>query len=261
MTRRFLFAIVAFALALAFASLACGCKKASACRGEISQDDMVRLQARADKGEKVCDELTRATVKVDDEGVLLNGARIHVILEPGKKGHIPPLEELLRKDREIWKTIHPGSSFDSLVEVHVPAETDVGPGVTVASTLADTGYRTLNVHSGDITMKLDYWVRSGPDADPRELVHVEYDDKTRVFTVRFGGEPTVRTGHRHKVSDRAEAAKAIASEWAGPPGELARGLILRVPNGTFHDALALARGFLALPELAGATVAFEVGAP
>ncbi len=238
------------------------CSKRPACRGEISHDDLVRLQARAAKGdEQVCRELLRATIKVDDEGVVLNGARIHTILDAKAKQNVPALRELLQKDRETWKAIYPGRDFVAPVDLEVPAVMEVGPGVSVASTLASTGYRQLNVHSGDLTMKLDYWVRSPPDADPRELVHVEVDGVTGSFLVRFGGETTARTGHRHDARDRDAAAKAIASEWSSTTRDLPRGLVLRIPKGSFHDALALARSFLALPELAGATVAFEIGEP
>ena len=231
-----------------------------ACRGELSRRDVEALQAR---GPAACEELTRATVRVDDEGLVLDGARIHAIFPPGKKVGVAPLDALLGAARDNWRAVHPGQEFLGAVDLEVPSEMDVGPGVSVASALAQAGYRELNVRSGDMSAKLDWWIR-GADGEPRDVVHVDSDPKTRGFVVRFSGEGTPRTPgarRRHDVADRADAAKAIASEWIAAPGPVPRALVLRVPSGTFHDALALAGSFRALPELAGARIAIEIGAP
>jgi hypothetical protein len=250
MARSFLIAVAALALL--------ACSKSPVCRGEISHEDLVRLQARAEKGEQVCEELTRTrNVSVDDEGIVLDGSRIHVILAPNKRETTPPLSEILRMERQTWEAIHPRGVFVAPVDLSVPAEMEVGPGVTVASTIASVGYRQLTVHSGDITMKLDYWVNKPPD-DARELVHVRYDAGTRGFVVHFDNQAK----QRQNAADRDDVAKMLASRWTSTPGPRPRALMLRVPKGsTFHDALALARAFLALPELAGASVAFEIGGP
>ncbi|HSO31080.1 MAG TPA: hypothetical protein VLT33_01155 [Labilithrix sp.] len=241
---------------VALSSLA-ACRRPT-CRGELSRSDVQALQAR---GQGACEELTRATVRVDDEGFLLDGARVHAIFPPGKKVGVAPLDALLVPARDNWKAVHPGQEFVGVVDLEIPSETDVGPGVSVASALAQAGYRRMNVRSGDVTAQLDWWLRSGADTERRELVHVESDPRTRGFVVRFAGEATPRTGRRHDVADRADAAKAIAAEWAETPGPFPRALVVRVPNGTFHDALALAGSFRSLPELAAARIAIEIGAP
>lgn len=240
---------------VALSSLA-ACRRPT-CRGELSRSDVQALQAR---GPGACEELTRAAVRVDDEGFLLDGARVHAIFPPGKKVGVAPLDALLVPARDNWQAVHPGQEFVGVVDLEIPSETDVGPGVSIASALAQAGYRRMNVRSGDVAVQLDWWLRRG-DIERRELVHVESDPSTRGFVVRFAGEATPRTGRRHDVADRGGAARAIAAEWAETPAPLPRALVIRVPNGTFHDALALAGSFRSLPELAGARIAIEIGAP
>jgi len=237
---------------------ALGACRRPTCRGELSRSDVQALQA---KGAGACEELTHATIRVDDEGFLLDGLRVHAILPPGKKVGVAPLDALLAPARDNWKAVHPGQELVGSADLEIPLETDVGPGVSVASALAQAGYRQLNVRSGDLTTKVDWWLRSSTDTERRELVHVESDPRTRGFVVRFAGEATPRAGHRHDVADRAEAARVIASEWTETPGPFPRALVLRVPSGTFHDALALAGAFRSLPELASARIAIEIGAP
>jgi hypothetical protein len=249
MTRWILLTVVPLAL------LAC---KKPACRGQLSQEDLRALRA---KGEAACSELTRAAVKVDDEGLVLDGLRINIILPPAKKIGVPPLDALLGANRDNWKAIHEGQSFDGTVDLEVPSEMDVAPGVSVAAAVAQVGYHRLNVHTGDLTTTLDWWVNAPSGSGRVDLVHVESDPKTRGFVVRLDGQASPRRGHRYDVADREAATRAIGREWSELPGPPPSALILRVANGTFHDALALVQAFRAAPELATARVAIEIGSP
>lgn len=244
-----------FVAAIALTLLAC---RKPTCRGQLSQDDVRALRA---KGDGACSELTRATLKVDDEGLMLDSSRISIILPPGKKIGVPPVDALLGAMRDNWKAVHEGQAFVGTVDLEIPAETDIAPGVSVAAAAAQAGYHQLNVHTGDVTTTIDWWVH-GPSGSARvDVVRVESDPKTRGFVVRLDGQASPRRGHRYDVADREAVAKALAREWSETPGPPASALVLRVPSGTFHDALALVQAFRAAPELASAGVAIEIGAP
>ena len=233
------------------------CRK-PACRGQLTQDDVKALRS---KGGDTCSELTRATVKVDEEGIFLDSTRISIFLPPAKKIGVPPLDALLGASRDNWKAIHEGREFAGTVDLQVPAEVDVAPGVSVASAVAAVGYRQLDVRSGEVAARLEWWIPAPQGSRRVEVVHVESDPKTRGFVVRITGEGSLHGGHRHDVADREAATKAIGREWAESPGSPPDALVVRVPNGTFHDALLLVQALRALPELNAARVALEVGSP
>jgi hypothetical protein len=232
------------------------CRKPS-CRGELSERDLHALQAL---GPEACSELTRTTVKVDDDGFLLDGLRVHAVFPPTKKVPVAPLDALLAPLRDNWKAVHPGQPFAGTAALDVPAEADVGPGVSVANALAQIGYRHLDVRSGTLSASVDWWLRGAEDSG-RSIVHVESDPKTRGFVVRFSGPAAARTGARHDVADRAAVDPVITGEWPDRPAGAKRALVVRAQTGTFHDLLDLALSLRALPPLAGADLALEIGPP
>jgi len=244
------------ALAAAVGLLAC---RKPACRGQLTQDDLKALRA---KGGDTCSELTRATVKVDDEGIFLDSTRINIILPPAKKIGVAPLDALLGASRDNWKAIHEGREFTGTVDLQVPTEIDVAPGVSVASAVAAAGYRQLDVRSGDVAARLEWWIPARKDSTRvEEVVHVESDSTTRGFVVRITGEGSPHGNHHHDVADREAAMKVIGREWVETPGPPPNALVVRLPSGTFHDALLLVQALRALPELTAARVALEGGSP
>ena len=247
--------LCALGLALSLSLLAC---RKPACRGQLSQDDLRTLRA---KGDDACSELAHATVRVDDEGLFVDGSRIGIVFSPNKRIGVPLLDVLLGGARDNWKAIHEGKELTGSVALEIPPALDVGPGVSVAAVAAQAGYRLLDVHSGELAAKLDWWLPAPKDGKRLEIVHVEQDGQTHGFLVRLSGDATPRIGHRFEAADGEAAAKAIAQEWAATPGPPPSALVVRVPNGTFHDALGIVQGLRVVPELAAARVAIEIGAP
>lgn len=131
------------------------------------------------------------------------------------------------------------------IDLVISPDLEVAAGVDVLRATARAGYPRMSVRSGTTSAPLRWW-----SDDPREPLRVERDPVTNGFVLRFP------RGKRMTVGDRAAVSEMIAAE-----GETPRALVLRVPNGTFREALELTRWLTSQPELKDAPVAIEVGPP
>lgn len=165
-------------------------------------------------------------VTVEVMGTTVNGERV------------ASLEEALRAE--------PRGSID----VAISPDIEVARGADAVRAIARAGYPRMSIRSGRTATTLRFW-----SGEPRDVLHVERDAVTNGFVLRF------ERGKRIVVGDRSAAGEMIAAEWPPAPGDAPRALVVRVPDGTFREALELARWLGTQPELADASVAFEVGPP
>lgn len=166
------------------------------------------------------------SVSADVMGTTVNGARV------------TSLESALRDEPK------------GPIDVTISPDVEAAPGVEIVRTVARAGFSRMNVHAGRTSAVLTWY-----GGEPREVLHVERDAVTNGFVLRFEG------GRRMTVNDRAAAAEMIAAYLPPSRDSRKRALVLRIPNGTFREALELADWFGRQPELVDAAVALEVGPP
>lgn len=165
-------------------------------------------------------------VNVDVMGTTVNGERV------------ASLEEAL------------GAQPKGAIDVTISPDVEPGPGADVVRAIARAGYPRMTIRSGATVAAITFF-----GGEQRDVLHVERDAVTNGFVLRF------ERGKRLTVGDRSAASEMIAAEWPLVPGSAPRAVVVRIPDGTFREALELARWLGTQPELADAAFAFEVGPP
>lgn len=166
-------------LPLAVATLSCS--REPKCHGEVDGDEIRRMEKLVEQGKEPCPKHLAPEIVLDDRGIELNGRRIvgrHGLPVDGVPRKIPPLFDELKRNREKWKIVHPGRSFDATAQIEIPPETDFVTGASVIVTAAFAGFPRSSVRSGGIALTIQYDVPGPPTGEDAPLPPDLYVERT-----------------------------------------------------------------------------------
>ena len=169
------------------------CRRAPKCEGELERDDLYLLQKLENDGKYPCPEHLQPAIEVRPNGVTLNGKRVasREALPVGTPRRIQGLFNALKQNRETWKQVHPGMSFDAHPKIDIDGACDFGTGAGALMSTAFAGYPNALVRSGGVVFEM-YYAVPGPlmpdDQRPRptELLVVRKGEGRYVPAVRQG---------------------------------------------------------------------------
>ena len=167
------------------------CRRAPKCEGELERDDLYLLQKLENDGKYPCPEHLQPAIEVRPNGVTLNGKRVasREALPVGTPRRIQGLFNALKQNRETWKQVHPGMSFDAHPKIDIDGACDFGTGAGALMSTAFAGYPNALVRSGGVVFEM-YYAVPGPlmpdDQRPRptELLVVRKGEGRYVPAVR-----------------------------------------------------------------------------
>jgi hypothetical protein len=152
-----------------------GCSRDPECRDGIGKQEVTRIRDLAKRGAAPCPELERPSLKLGAKGLELNG---HVLATKadlpasGPPRSIDALWLQLQRSRALWRRVHPGETFNPLVEFEVAEETDFLAAASVFVTARAAGYPRARVACGAVTFEASSTVSLQPNAkrdDPMQL--------------------------------------------------------------------------------------------
>lgn len=206
-----------------------GCKREVQCHGELSPDDLYELYKQTQRGREPCPGLLRPVVEADADHVALN--RRTVAQSAAMKRHggkIQPLYDDLKRNRELWKQLHPGEAFDAEPEVTLSPWMPAGMGAAVLQTTAFAGYPAITVRTGRDVTKIRWCVPGPPRVDeplsPESLFVREVDDGGYLVWKQVG-------------ADESRTAEQNVKRFADLPGAVER--VCQAARGSCAHALAV----------------------
>jgi hypothetical protein len=220
-------------------------------RPDADLDQILREQARVQKGETVGEPLRAPKVVVGPADITVNGYRVTARsdLEPKLK-RVDAVFDWAKGLREHWKQIHVGQSFDPRVDITLPEDLNLAAGASLVQTLAFAGFApSITVHSGSASLTFDAFVPQAPSAAPTPPQTTMQACRPSAWQAR-GATPTVRRdpanpfGREERDFDytpfQAISAATVASVATSVCKGACAALALEVDGATtFHDALPL----------------------
>ena len=249
-SRDILLIVVLCALALT----ASACKRKAKCYGELSKEDLYDLQMRIGDGEEdPCPGMLRPVVKADESLVTVNGRRVAEGNEvaPDEKGFIRPLFNELKRNRNVWKQLHPAFTFASEPELELSPWMPAELAATVLESTAFAGYPNGSVRSGNKLITFRWWVPGPPLPEPRtfKFLFLHQLDGPRTFVWRELSTSKARIGEE-KVATLEGIPDAVTRACSTTAAPCADALAIRT-RGDFNAVLLLLDSAMQAPALRG----------
>ncbi|MEZ4226257.1 MAG: hypothetical protein R3B13_35245 [Polyangiaceae bacterium] len=221
-----------------------GCSRKPTCRGEPEQEELYRMQQQVNDGTEPCPEHLKPKIVLDASGLHLNGERVlrQEGLKVGTHTRISPLFDRLKQNREVWKMLHPGESFDASPTLELAGDADASVGGSVVTTTAFSGYPNQHLVVGGIAMDLRYDVPGPPHPDAPPRVELRLERTAAGYQARYVQGSVVLAG-----TDAAQSFTTVP-RWATAhcptsQGACADALALQ-SSGPFSAAVALLKNVL-----------------
>lgn len=146
------------------------CRREPKCEGELTSDELYRLQELDANGKYPCRGHLEPTIEVGPDGIVLNGRAVarREDLPTDRPRLIQKLRDPLKTNRETWKQIHPGRPFEAHPQISIDGGSSFATGASALVSTAYAGYPNARVSSGGVVFEMLYDVPGPPRPDEEE---------------------------------------------------------------------------------------------
>jgi hypothetical protein len=169
-----------------------GCNRDPRCRGELSGEEIARLEDLSARGAAPCPELRDPTVRLGAKGIELSGRVIATRDELPRDGYARPITVLhaeLAQNRATWSRVHPREKFEGRASIELAPASDFIAGASTIVSVVKAGYPQARVDVGGVSFEATFELTRPPRGSsepPRDLYIERKSDGKHSAEIREG---------------------------------------------------------------------------